>query len=336
MTSPLEITLDSGVVRGRLDRGLRTWRAIPYATAPTGPRRFRAPQPVEAWHGVRPAEAFGSPSPQRKSNFDENSLFVNVVAPQVPSDSLRPVMVFIHGGAYNGGNPSTPMYRGTSLVERGDIVYVSIQYRLGALGYLDFSEYSTAEQSFETNLGLRDQIAALTWVQRNIAAFGGDPNAVTVFGESSGANAVTTLMATPAARGLFARAIAQSPPAASAYGKERAHRWAREFLEIAQAPDADPASWLRSASVKDLVDAGEELARRGADEEPGTRAFAPVVGDDVLPEHPLDVFAAGRAHPVPLLVGSNLHEGRIFPRVLDILPTDPVRIEKMFSHTTLK
>jgi len=106
------------------------------------------------------------------------------------------------------------------------------------------------------------------------------------------------------------------------------------FLEIAQAPDADPASWLRSASVKDLVDAGEELARRGADEEPGTRAFAPVVGDDVLPEHPLDVFAAGRAHPVPLLVGSNLHEGRIFPRVLDILPTDPVRIEKMFSHTT--
>ena len=334
MTSPLEITLDSGVVRGRLDRGLRTWRAIPYATAPTGPRRFRAPQPVEAWHGVRPAEAFGSPSPQRKSNFDENSLFVNVVAPQVPSDSLRPVMVFIHGGAYNGGNPSTPMYRGTSLVERGDIVYVSIQYRLGALGYLDFSEYSTAERSFETNLGLRDQIAAMTWVQRNIAAFGGDPNAVTVFGESSGANAVTTLMATPAARGLFARAIAQSPPAASAYGKERAHRWAREFLEIAQAPDTDPGSWLRAASVKDLVAAGEELARRGADEEPGTRAFAPVVGDDVLPEHPLDVFAAGRAHPVPLLVGSNLHEGRIFPRVLDILPTDPVRIEKMFSHTT--
>jgi len=334
VTSPLEITLDSGVVRGRLDRGLRTWRAIPYAAAPTGRWRFRAPQPVEAWNGVRPAEAFGSPSPQRKSNFDENSLFVNVVAPQVPSDSLRPVMVFIHGGAYNGGNPSTPMYRGTSLVERGDIVYVSIQYRLGALGYLDFSEYSTAEQSFDTNLGLRDQIAALTWVQRNIASFGGDPNAVTVFGESSGANAVTTLMATPAARGLFARAIAQSPPAASAYGKDRAQRWAREFLEIADAPETDPASWLRSASVKELVDAGEELARRGADEEPGTRAFAPVVGDDILPEHPLDVFAAGRAHPVPLLVGSNLHEGRIFPRVLDILPTNPVRIEKMFSHTT--
>ena len=215
----------------------------------------------------------------------------------------------------------------TSSTSRSNIV-------LGALGYLDFSEYSTAERSFETNLGLRDQIAAMTWVQRNIAAFGGDPNAVTVFGESSGANAVTTLMATPAARGLFARAIAQSPPAASAYGKERAHRWAREFLEIAQAPDTDPGSWLRAASVKDLVAAGEELARRGADEEPGTRAFAPVVGDDVLPEHPLDVFAAGRAHPVPLLVGSNLHEGRIFPRVLDILPTDPVRIEKMFSHTT--
>lgn len=187
-------------------------------------------------------------------------------------------MVFIHGGAYNGGNPSTPMYRGTTLVERGDIVYVSVQYRLGALGYLDFSEYSTAEEVFETNLGLRDQIAALEWVQRNIAAFGGDPDAVTVFGESSGANAVTTLMATPAAEGLFARAIAQSPPAASAYGKDRAHRWAREFLEIAHAPATDPASWLRSASVRELSMPAKNLRRTRRGRRTGNAGIRPCSG----------------------------------------------------------
>lgn len=334
----LEVTLDSGKIRGRYipsrtDR-LRVWRGIPYAEPPLGLLRFRAPQPVHTWEGTRLSVEFGSPAPQRKSNFDEDCLFLNIAAPESISEVPRPVMVFIHGGAYNGGNPSSPMYQGTSLVERGNIVYVSLQYRLGALGYLDFSEFSTTEQVFESNLGLRDQVAALKWIQQNIAAFGGDPSNVTVFGESSGANAVTTLMATPAAEGLFARAIAQSPPAASAYGKVRAERWAHEFLEIAQAPGRDPGAWLRTASVRELVSFGDELVRRGADEEPGTRAFAPVVDGDFLPEHPLDVFAAGKTHPVPLLLGSNLYEGRIFPRFLNILPTDPTRIEKMFSHVS--
>lgn len=332
MTDALDITLDSGMIRGRAICGLRTWRAIPYAAPPTGPLRFRAPRAVAPWAGVREAREFGSPAPQRKSNFDEDALFVNVLAPGSASARLRPVMVFIHGGAYSGGSPSTPGYRGTTLVERGDLIYVSVQYRLGALGYLDFSEFSSPGRIFESNLGLRDQVAALEWVQRNIAAFGGDPNNVTVFGESSGANAVTTLMATPAAAGLFARAIAQSPPAASAYGISRSHAWAHEFVGIADIGDTEPADWLNSASVRTIVEVGDELVRRGADLEPGTRAFAPVVGDEFLPQHPLDVFAAGRAHPVPLVVGSNLHEGRIFPRFLDILPTDPQRIDKMFAH----
>lgn len=334
----LEITLDTGRIRGRRLESragrLRTWRGIPYAAPPVGSLRFRAPQAVEPWEGTRVGIEFGTPAPQRKSNLDENCLFLNVLAPESVSADSRPVMVFIHGGAYNGGNPSSPMYQGTSLVERGDIIYVSIQYRLGALGYLDFSEFSTENQSFDSNIGLRDQIAALEWVQRNITAFGGDPTNVTIFGESSGANAITTLMTTPSARGLFARAIAQSPPAASAYGKARARRWAQEFLELAGAPSSDPGAWLRKATVRQLVETGDELVRRGADEEPGTRAFAPVVGDDILPEHPLDVFADGKSHPVPLILGSNLHEGRIFPRFLNILPTDPTRIEKMFSHVS--
>ena len=338
MTDNLDVVLDSGKIRGRYletrTGRLRTWRGIPYAAPPIGPARFLAPQPVAAWAGTRSATEFDSPAPQRKSTENESCLFVNVLAPESARVTPRPVMVFIHGGAYNGGNPSTPMYWGTSLVERGDVIYVSVQYRLGALGYLDFSEFSTAEHSFDSNIGLRDQIAALEWVQRNAAAFGGDPDNVTIFGESSGANAVTTVMTTPSTRGLFARAIAQSPPAASAYGKERAHGWAREFLDIAGAPTKTPAAWLRNVPVRRLVEVGDELVRRGADEEPGTRAFAPVVGDDVLPEHPLDVFAAGKSHPVPLILGSNLHEGRIFPRFLNILPTDPARIEKMFSHVS--
>ncbi|WP_424809546.1 carboxylesterase/lipase family protein [Rhodococcus sp. 27YEA15] len=333
MKRPLEIEIESGLIRGRHDGDVRVWRGVPYAAPPVGPLRLRAPTPVTPWIGTRPAETFGAVAPQGNGKGDEDALFVNIVAPKNNADQLRPVMVFVHGGAYNGGSPSAPKYHGTSLVERGEVVYVSIQYRLGALGYLDFREFSTPDSSFESNLGLRDQIAALNWIKRNIEAFGGDPDNVTLFGESSGANAVTTLMASPAAEGLFARAIAQSPPAASAYGAPRAQGWARDVVQAAGITDDQAGHWLRSVDAHTLVTTADEVAKRGVEDEPGTRIFAPVVGDDILPEHPLDVFAAGRSHPVPLIVGSNLHEGRIFPRLLDILPTEHRRIEKMFDRT---
>ncbi|UOT05963.1 carboxylesterase/lipase family protein [Rhodococcus opacus] len=328
----LEVHTDAGAVGGRrIDDDLTAWRGIPYAAPPVGPLRLRAPQPVEPWSGVRRAFHFGSPAPQG-GGTDEDCLTLNVLAPGSASGSPRPVMVFIHGGAYSGGSSSSSLYSGESLVRRGDIVYVSINYRLGSLGYLDFTQFSTPERPFDSNLGLRDQVAALEWVQRNIAEFGGDPDNVTVFGESAGANAVTTLMTTPAAKGLFARAIAESPPVASAYHPERAARWSREFLEIAGVPLADAATWLETADPADFVEAGTTLAHRGADEEPGTRAFAPVVDGFFLPTHPLDCFASGSGHPVPLIIGTNRHEGRVFPRFLNILPTDPTRIDKMFSH----
>ncbi|MFF0815922.1 carboxylesterase/lipase family protein [Rhodococcus sp. NPDC003318] len=337
MTDPLVITTADGPLQGREQHGLRSWRGIPYAAPPVGALRWRAPQPVTPWTSVRDATEFGSAAPQsgriaRSGGTGEDCLTLNVLAPAFRSVQRRPVMVFIHGGAYNSGAAATPLYRGDSLVRRGDVVYVTIGYRLGALGYLDFTEHSTPERRFDSNLGLRDQIAALEWVRRNIGAFGGDPDNVTLFGESAGANAVTTLMCVPAAAGLFHRAIAQSPPAASAYGTERARAWSREFLELLGGGD-DPVRALTEASTDALVRAGDTLVARGADEAPGTRAFAPVVDGDLLPRHPLDAFAAGLAHPVPLVIGTNAREGTLFPRFLDIIPTDPVRIEKMFAET---
>ncbi|MEV0945426.1 carboxylesterase/lipase family protein [Rhodococcus sp. NPDC049939] len=331
--SALEIDLDTGTIRGRRLDDLIAWRGIPYAAPPVGALRFRAPHPAESWSGVRQAADFGFRAPQRGvSSSDEDCLTLNVLAPSRPSDTPRPVMVFIHGGAYSSGSSASPLYGGQSLVRRGDIVYVSINYRLGALGYLDFTQFSTPERPFDSNLGLRDQVAALEWVRRNIAAFGGDPDNVTVFGESAGANAVTTLMATPAAKGLFARAIAESAPAASAYSSERAARWSREFLALAEVSRSGAATWLETADCAEFVKTGMKLANRGADEEPGTRVFAPVVDGSFLPSHPLDSFASGSGHPVALIIGTNRHEATVFPWLHDILPTNPDRIDKMFSR----
>lgn len=331
--SPIDVSTESGIVRGTRRKGLRWWRGIPYAAPPVGPLRLVRPQPALTWSGVRSCVQFGPSAPQRLGrDTDEDCLTLNVVAPEASNDP-RPVMVFIHGGAYVSGGSSSALYGGDHLVRRGDIVYVSINYRLGALGYLDFSEFGTTQRPFDTNLGLRDQVAALEWVQRNIAAFGGDPSNVTIFGESSGGNAVTTLMCTPAARGLFARGIAESPPVASVYSQKRAREWAAEFLTILGADSSDAAHALTTATPKALVDATHTLTQRFADEQPGTRATAPVVDGDFLPAYPLDAFADGSAHPVPLIVGTNSHEGRFFPLFLNIIPTNPARIEKMFAET---
>lgn len=334
MTDPdTDVTLADGTVRGRRHADLLSWRGIPYAAPPVGQLRLRAPRPVTPWTGVRDALEFGPPAPQQRRPGSEDCLTLNVLRPVEPSATPRPVMVYIHGGAHTAGTSAAPLYSGASLVRRGDIVFVSLGYRLGALGYLDFREFSTPEQPFDVNLGLRDQIAALEWVRRNIASFGGDPSNVTLFGESAGADAVVTLMCTPAARGLFARAIAQSPPPATSNGPELARLWAREFLDLAGVARSDAARYLTTAAPAALVRTAVTLSERGADEVPGVRPFAPVADGELLPAHPLDAFEAGTEHRVPLIIGTNAEEGRIFPRMLDILPTDRARIERMFEGT---
>ncbi|CAM4025920.1 carboxylesterase/lipase family protein [Smaragdicoccus niigatensis] len=321
----VEVVIESGTVRGFARKDLVMWRGVPYAQA----ERLQKPERAAKWKGVLDCTEFGFRAPQHaKPDTSEDCLTLNIVRPKSASARPRPVAIFIHGGSYSNGWSGEPIYLGERLARKGDIVYVSINYRLGALGYLDLSLFG-----FPTNLGIRDQVAALQWVNRNIAAFGGDPNNVTIFGQSAGGNAVTTLMCVPKARGLFHRAIAQSPPAASVYSTERAQQWAREFAAMLGVDESNAAEVLRRAPAWLLVDTVEELTRQHADDQPGTRALAPIVDGDVLPVHPLDVFERGKAAPVPLLIGSNLHEGRFFPAFLDILPTNPDRITKMFEET---
>lgn len=363
---PLEVTVSGGRVRGVSVRGIRAWRGIPYAAAPVGPRRFRAPEPPAPWPGVRDAAGFGPVATQsHRGQFigahpripqSEDCLNLNVLAPDAPVDpaSLRPVMVFVHGGAYSVGSSRENPRQGEGLVRRGGIVYVSINYRLGALGYLDFSRYSTPERPFESNLGLRDQVAALAWVRANIRAFGGDPDAVTLFGESAGGNAVTTLMTVPAAQGLFQRAIAQSAPPNAVYPPSLTAEWAESFVQIlaeqtsagaaAERP-APPAAGLAPADAVRLLleteparlaEATTTLTVRSPDRYPGTIPLCPVIDGEFLPERPLDAFKDGRAHRIPLIIGTNQREGSLFSGRIDILASTPPRMRAVFANTKKK
>jgi para-nitrobenzyl esterase len=352
----LEIGVTGGVVRGVLRRGLRMWRGIPYAAPPLGELRFLAPRPVTPWRGVLDAAEFGAVAPQDRNGqflgprpgirMDEDCLSLNVIAREHPAEELAPVMVFVHGGAYSVGSSRETPRQGEGLVRRGGVVFVNLNYRLGALGYLDFTSYSTVERRFDSNLGLRDQVAALEWVRDNIRAFGGDPERVTLFGESAGGNAVTTLMTVPSASGLFARAIAQSSPANAIYPAEVTAKWAGDFVELLseEVDDASTESTSPEGAAAMLVDAvAEHLVRattrmqlRAPDREPGTICLSPVIDGDFLPERPLDAFKAGRAHPVPLVIGTNDREGSLFTGRLDILATTPSRIRAIFARTRKK
>ncbi|MEB0200416.1 carboxylesterase/lipase family protein [Cryobacterium sp. 5I3] len=373
LDAALTVRIGTGLVRGIRVRGVRAWRGIPYAAAPVGPLRFRAPQPPAAWPGVRDATDWGPVSPQsHKGQFngarpdipqDEDCLNLNVIAPDAPVDpgALRPVMVFIHGGAYSVGSSREVPTQGEGLVRRGGILYVSLNYRLGALGYLDFSSYSTPERPFESNLGLRDQAAALAWVRDNIRFFGGDPDAVTLFGESAGGNAVTTLMTVPSAHGLFQRAIAQSAPPNAVYPPALTAEWARDFVSILAAratadgiarvpehagqdaladagPDAlgQSRALLLDASPARLAAATMELTVRAPDQYPGTIPLSPVIDGDFLPERPLDAFRDGRAARIPLIIGTNAREGSLFSGRIDILASTPKRIRAIFANTKKK
>jgi para-nitrobenzyl esterase len=356
------VHVTGGVVRGVRERGLLAWRGIPYAAPPVGHLRFAAPAEVVQWQGTRDASEFGAIAPQAFANrmvrpptaivqAAEDCLTVNVYAPSAggAASGNLPVMVFIHGGGYNSGSSRDFSGQGHGFVRSGRVVYVSFNYRLGPLGYLDFSRYSTPGRAFDSNLGLRDQVALLQWVHDNIGGFGGDPRNVTVFGESAGGNAVTTLMATPAARGLFARAIAQSPPPNAVYPHGLTAQWAEEYIDILRSVVGEhegvgndhgawrgipptPQELLTSAHVNALLEASVILQVRTPDAHPGAFCFAPVVDGQFLPERPMRAFRDGRAHRVPLIIGTNDREGSIFRGRVDILPRTPERIDALFER----
>ena len=319
-TVSLVVHTTRGAVRGRVDGDTYAWKGIPYAAPPVGPRRFRAPQPREPWDGVRECGAFGSIAPQGHNSgvpidpelqTDEDCLSLNVWAPPSAAGGLNPVMVWIHGGAYCLGSSAQAIYDGRHLVETGDVVLVTMNYRVGALGFLDLSSFSTEECTFDANCGLRDQVAALEWVRENIAAFGGDPDAVTLFGESSGAGSITTLMTCPSAAGGVPRAVAPSPPATSVYGAERAATVAGRFLDILHLTP-DEIATVRELPVEEIVAASDTLVDEVPTRIPGTLAMAPVVDREFLPRYPVAAFQKGYSHRIPLIIGTNKDEASIF------------------------
>lgn len=354
----LVVETDRGPVTGLRRHGVRLWRGIPYAASTAGEHRFRAPLPAEGWSEVLDATRFGPVAPQkRRGQFigaaphlprSEDCLSLNVIAPDEVGASTegRPVMVFIHGGAYSVGSSGEYPRQGERLARQHGVVYVSLNYRLGALGWLDFRAYSRPGRPIEANLGLRDQVAALEWVRRNIRAFGGDPDRVTLFGESAGANSVTTLLTVPAAEGLFHRAIAQSSPANAVYLPDVAQRWAGEYVQLlsrvvddddleSESVD-DAAAMLVTADPMLLAEATTALTTRTPDENPGTISLAPVIDGEFLPHRPLDAFRDGLAHRVPLIIGTNDREGSLFEGRIDILPTTKPRIRAIFANTKKK
>ncbi|OBK43689.1 carboxylesterase/lipase family protein [Mycobacterium sp. 1081908.1] len=332
----------AGIVEGFTRDGVNRWRSIPYARPPVGGLRFRAPQPAPPWSGVRHCHGFGNCAPQQRrytmlgvgryQPMSEDCLTLNVVTPEATPDEPLPVMVFVHGGGYIMGSSATPLYDGAALARRG-CVYVSVNYRLGALGCLDLSSLSTRDTKIDSNLYLRDLVIALRWIRDNIAEFGGDPGNVTIFGESAGACITSTLLAVPDAEGLFAQAISESPASGLVRSREIAAEFAKRFAGLLGVRPQDGAHALMKASAAQLVETQHRLIDQGMENRLGAFPIGPVVGDDVLPVDPVEAMRSGRAHKVPLIVGTNAEEGRLFTRFLKMLPTNESMIEELLADT---
>jgi para-nitrobenzyl esterase len=332
----------TGTVEGFTRDGVNRWRSIPYARSPVGRMRFRAPQPAQPWSGVRHCHGFTGCAPQQRrytllgvgryQPMSEDCLTLNVVTPEAPSTEPLPVMVFVHGGGYILGSSATPLYDGAALARRG-CVYVSVNYRLGALGCLDLSSLSTPDITIDSNLYLRDLVLALQWIRDNIAQFGGDPDKVTIFGESAGACITATLLTVPAAEGLFARAIAESPASGLVRSAEISAVFAKRFASLLGVGIEDAAEELLRVPAAQLVQAQHQLIDQGMENRLGAFPIGPVTGDDVLPIDPIEAMRSGRAHRVPLIVGTNAEEGRLFTRFLKMLPTNKSMIDELLADT---
>ncbi|MFH1476212.1 MAG: carboxylesterase/lipase family protein [Verrucomicrobiota bacterium] len=302
-----------GMIGGKQIDDLSVFLGIPYAAPPIGPLRWQPPQRPQSWDGVKPCLKFGPGCPQLESptghgipwdGTDEDCLSLNVWTPAKSPDEKLPVMVWVHGGAFVSGGSSLHLYNGTNLSKKG-VVVVTINYRLGPFGFL-FG-----------NFALMDQIAALKWVQQNISAFGGDPDCVTIFGESAGAFCILRLLISPAAKGLFQRAIAESggyygnrfwhPSLTSA--NTSAENAAIKIAKVFGCEEKkDIMECLRKKSAKDILEAAPPGIAFHSQKTP----FGPVIDGAIIPKDPALLYNSGKQHDVPLIIGTNADEGNMF------------------------
>ena len=299
-----------GRVRGYVDNGINVFKGIRYG-ADTAKRRFMPPAAPEPWSEVREALAYGPSAPQPSRGNEkpnEDCLFLNVWTPALRDGRKRPVMFYIHGGAYNNGSGSSPLYDGVRLCRRGDVVVVSINHRLNAFGYLYLARFGGAEFADSGNAGQLDLVLGLEWVRDNIAEFGGDPNKVMVFGQSGGGAKIATLMAMPAAAGLFHRAATMSGQQVTASGPLNATLRTRAVLDALKLPPAR-ASELRTLPAEKLI---EVLNTRDPVLPFGGVSFAPVLDERSLKRHPFYPDAPEQSAHVPMIIGNTHDETRAF------------------------
>ena len=308
---PSPVRVVEGLVQGTSEDMLTVYRSIPFAAPPVGDLRWRAPKPPSKWEGVRQATKF-APGPIQGGNppsgKSEDCLYLNIWTPAKSSGDRIPVLVWIYGGGFGAGATSEKNYSGENLAMK-DVVLVSIAYRVGQLGFLAHKELSKeSPNQVSGNYGLLDMIAGLQWVQKNITAFGGDPDRVTIFGESAGGIAVSMLCASPLAKGLFHGAISQS---GGSFGPPRPTTFPGENLKRLANAEVEGQAYLKSAGVSSIA----ELRKIDADKLPAGRGLGmswPIIDGWVIPDDQYNLYESNRFNDTPILVGYNSDEGASF------------------------
>lgn len=313
---PEQVKVEQGIVQGTIENGLKIFKGIPFAAPPVGDLRWKAPQPADKWEGVKQTTEF-APVPMQGGNppsgKSEDCLYLNIWTPAKSADEKLPVLVWIYGGGFSFGSTADPVSDGAKLAKKG-VILVSIAYRVNQFGFLALPELSAESPNHVSgNYGILDQIAGIEWIQKNIAAFGGDPNKVTVFGESAGGISVSMLCASPLTKGLISGAISES---GGSFGPTRPTTYPGENMKTLEQAEADGVAYLQNAGVSTLA----ELRAIEADKLPtgfGMPGGWPIVDGYVIPDDQYKMYEAGNFNDTPILVGYNSDEGASFTRTKD-------------------
>ncbi len=337
MDAPV-VSTTAGKVRGAHDGSSYAFRGIPYAAPPVGVLRFLPPAPMTPWSGMRDAISYGHSCPQPperpagwspEPSLSEDCLYLNVWTPALADGVRRPVMVWFHGGGFSIGSGSWPVYDGAALARRGDVVVVTVNHRLGIYGYLHLGELAGPEYASSGNAGMLDLVAALEWVRDNIAAFGGDPQNVMIFGESGGGAKVSTLLAMPAVLGLFHRAVVQSGPGLRVRKPVQATESAEQIL-MALGVGARDRTALAALPTERLLEAQKKRGRMSFTD------FSPVLDGTAVTNHPGAAISDGSAHDVPMIIGCNRDEASLFlamvPSNDDLQSLDEPGLQQRVAH----